>query len=268
MIAVAHLLAITCYVGAAATAAAPFARRMPAPVRSVVALLALGIVAHVGALAYYTAMFGQPPLTGIGPALSFASLLVAASLLLVEVVAGDVSLTLVAAPLAAAVAACAFLLGLYPGEDLQGARGLWLTSHIALSFTGIASFATAAAAGAMYLVERRELKSHRFGAIFRFFPPLETLDRVNHVAVVAGWLMLTVGVALAATYAVAYRVIDVPKIVWACAAWMAVTSLTVGRVLGGWRARRAAVVSSLSFVLVVALYVAFRVAAPEPGHFL
>ena len=231
-------------------------------------MLALGVLAHAAALAEYALLFGQPPLTGIGPALSFASLLVAMTLLLVEVFAGEVSLSLVVAPLAAVVAACAGLLGLAPGYDIAGVRGLWLTSHIALSFAGIASFATAAAAGTMYLLERRELKSRRFGAIFRFFPPLETLDRVNHVAAVAGWIALTLGVALAATYTVAYGTEDLPKIVWACVAWMAITALAVGRLLGAWRARRAAVIASVSFVAVVALYVAFRVAGSHPGRFL
>src|SRR5918998_472200 len=173
MIAIAHFLAIVCYLAAAGLAAAPFARPIPAPVRGVVGLLALGVLAHVAALADYVLVFGKLPLTGIGPALSFASLLVAATLLLVEVLAGEVSLTLVAAPLAAGVAACAGIMGLSPGYDLGGVRGIWLTSHIALSFAGIASFATAAAAGTMYLVERRELKSRGFGAVFRFFPPLE-----------------------------------------------------------------------------------------------
>ena len=57
------------------------------------------------------------------------------------------------------------------GRDFPG----WA---IGLSFIGIAAFATAAAAGTMYLVQRHELKSRRFGTLFRFFPPLATLDRV------------------------------------------------------------------------------------------
>ena len=85
-------------------------------------------------------------------------------------------------------------IGFIPGVDPTGARGAWLFAHIALSFIGISAFATAAAAGCMYLVERRELKSRKFGAIFRFFPPLATLDRVNHIAAIVGWLVLTLGV--------------------------------------------------------------------------
>ena len=157
------------------------------------------------------------------------------------------------------------MIGLVPGTEPAGARGAWLVAHIALSFAGIAAFATAAAAGCMYLLERRELKSRRFGAIFRFFPPLATLDRVNHVAAVAGWLGFTLGVVLAITYSVAYRELSVPKTIWAMVAWLAVTGVALGRIAGGWQARRAALYSSVSFAAVLLLYVAFRVAETNGG---
>ncbi|HEU4565939.1 MAG TPA: cytochrome c biogenesis protein CcsA [Gemmatimonadaceae bacterium] len=268
MILTAHLLAILSYLGAAALAAAPFARPLSAPVRGVVALLCVGVAAHVAGLAGLAALYEQAPLTGIGPALSFAGLLIAATLMATEWLAREVSLTLVGAPLAALVAAVACVTGLVPRPEPDGVRGVWLVSHIALSFLGIAAFATAATAGAMYLAEHRELKSRRFGALFRFFPPLETLDRVNHLAAVTGWLTLSVGVALAISYTITYGAADLPKVVWALAAWLGVTALTMGRVLGGWRAQRAALVASVGFAAVVALYVAFRVAGAPAGQFL
>ena len=265
MTAIAHFVAITCYVGAAALAATPFARPVGAPLRGVTALLAAGVLAHLIGLVFYARHVGQLPLTGLGPSLSFAGLVLATILLVVEILARDVSLTLVSAPLAAVATMCANLIGFTPGVEPPGARGAWLFAHIALSFVGIAAFATAAAAGCMYLVERRELKSRRFGAIYRFFPPLATLDRVNHVAAIAGWLGLTLGVVLAVTYSVAYRELSVPKVVWASGAWLAVTGIALGRMIGGLQARRAAVYSSLSFVAVVVLYVAFRVAESNGG---
>jgi ABC-type uncharacterized transport system permease subunit len=265
MTAIAQFVAITCYIGAAALAATPFARPVGAPVRGVAALLATGVFAHALGLLAYAHRVGQLPLTGLGPSLSFAGLVLAATLLVVEVLARDVSLTLVAAPLAAIATTSANVIGLTPGYDPSGARGAWLFAHIALSFLGIAAFATAAAAGCMYLVERRELKSRRFGAIFRFFPPLATLDRVNHVAAIAGWLGLTLGVVLAVTYSFTYRDFSMPKIVWATGAWLAVSGIAIGRVVGGWQARRAAIYSSVSFVAVIVLYVAFRMAEPNGG---
>jgi HemX protein len=269
MTAIAHFIAITCYIGAAALAATPFARPVGAPVRGVAAILAIGVLAHAAALIAFIHRVGQLPLTGLGPSLSFAGFVLAATLLVVELIAKEVSLTLVGAPLAAIPTICANLIGLVPGTEPAGARAAWLFAHIALSFIGIAAFATAAGAGCMYLVERRELKSRKFGPIFRFFPPLATLDRVNHVAAIVGWLVLTIGVVLAITYAVAYHEVNGPKIVWAMGAWLAVSGIALGRVAGGWQARRAAIYSSVSFAAVIVLYVAFRVAETNGrGRFL
>jgi HemX protein len=268
MIAIAHFLAISLYLGAAALAAVPFARPVNAPVRGVAAALAVGIAAHITALLLFGLQAGAVPMTGLGPALSFAGLLLAITLLVAELFARDVSLTLIAAPLAAIPTICANVIGLSPGASAEGARGLWLFSHIGLSFLGIAAFATAAAAGTMYLVQRHELKSRRFGALFRFFPPLATLDRVNHLAAIAGWLGLTLGVALATTYSVAYQQLNLPQLVWGTAAWLAVTCIALGRVAAGWQAHRAAKYSSAAFVVVLLLYFAFRFADPAAGHFL
>jgi HemX protein len=268
MTAFAHFFAISCYIGSVAIAATPFARPVRAPVRLLCLVLAVGVVAHATGLITYWVNASVAPLTGLGPALSFAALLIALTLLIVELVARDVALTLVAAPLAAITTIIAISLGLRPGTGADGARGVWLLSHIALSFAGMATFATAAAAGAMYLVQRRELKSRRFGAVFRVFPPLDTLDRVNHFAAIASWLALTVGIVLAATYSLAYQQLNLAQLVWGTAAWIAVSWIALGRVLSGWQARRAAVYSSVSFVAVVLLYVAFRISLPGTGQFL
>jgi HemX protein len=272
MLATALFCAVLCYAGAAALAATPFARPVGAPVRAVVSVLGAGVVAHGVALVVTAHALGRLPLAGLGPALSFAGLALAATLLVVEIVARDVSLTLVAAPLAAMATAVAALIGPYGmidnGGMPTGVRGVWLAAHIALSFVGIAAFGTAAAAGMMYLVERRELKSRRFGPVFRSFPPLDTLDRVNHAGALAGGVTLTAGVILAISYSLTYGAADVPQMVWGVGAWLAVSTLAVGRLVGGWQARRAAVVASVSFALVLASYVAARVVVARHGQFL
>jgi HemX protein len=268
MIAIAHFIAVTFYVGAAAVAALPFARRVKAPVGGVVIALLLGIGAHATALAGLTRQAGAASLTGLGPGLSFAGLVLALSLVIVESLAREVSLTLVAAPLAALVTMAGNLTGMHPFLEPQGARAVWLTMHIVLSFIGIAAYGTAAAAGTMYLVARRELKSARFGAIFRSFPPLDTLDRVNHVASVAGFLGLTLGLSLAIAYSIQYRALVLPQVIWGMAAWIGVGALVLGRILRGWQARRAALMSALTFASVIALYVVFRIASLNRGQFL
>jgi ABC-type uncharacterized transport system permease subunit len=268
MVAISHTVAISLYLGAAILAAAPFARPVRAPVRWVLLVLGLGVAAHLGGLVVLAIRSGQPPVTGLGPALSCAGLAIAIALLAVESVTHDTSLSLVAAPLAALPTTIANLIGFTPLLEPHGTQGAWLVAHIGLSFAGIAAFATGAAAGAMYLVEHHELKSRRFGAILRAFPPLQTLDRVNHVAILAGWIGLTVGVVLAVGYSLTYSEFDPPKVAWALAAWIGTGIVAGGRVLAGWQARRAARVSGAAFIAVVGLYVLVRVAAGPNGAFL
>jgi ABC-type uncharacterized transport system permease subunit len=268
MIAVAHFIAIVCYAGAAAFAAAPFARPVRAPVRLVIGTLVVGIAAHAAALLLAARLFGQLPVTGFGPALSLAGLMVAATLVAAEVGTREVTLTLVAGPIAAILTTIGAASGFPEAGVVTGAGGAWLVSHIALGFFGVAALATAAAAGAMYLVERRELRSRRFGAVLRLFPPLATLDRVNHVSVLAACLALTVGIALATSYSIAHETVRIPEIIWGITAWLAATGLAFGRLLGGWQARRAAMAAGVVFVVVVALYVAVRLNSASTGAFL
>jgi HemX protein len=268
MIAIAHFIAISCYIGAAALAALPFARRVRAPVGLVITLLAAGAAVHAAGLAELAMRSGPASVTGLGPALSFAGFVLAVALIVVESLAQEVTLSLAAAPLAALMTIAGNVTGMRPLLDPGGARASWLVLHIVLSFIGIAAYATAAAAGTMYLVARRELKSARFGAIYRFFPPLETLDKVNHFSSIAGFMGLTLGVALAGAYSIAYRTVVMPQIVWGMGAWICVSALALGRLLRGWQARRAALMSAVTFASVIALYLVFRVTALNRGQFL
>jgi len=47
-----------------------------------------------------------------------------------------------------------------------------------------------------------------------------------------------------------------------------VSALVLGRVLRGWQARRAALMSAVTFASVMALYVVFRMASLNRGQFL
>lgn len=268
MIPVAHFIAISCYAGAAALAAMPLTRPVRAPVNGVLGVLGAGVIAHGIAILLLARESGPGALSGLGPSLSFAAFTVALALLVVEGIAREVSLTLIAAPLAAVAATAGNVAGMRPLVDPGGAQAVWLILHIVLAFAGLAAYATAAAAGTMYLVAHRDLKSRRFGAVFRSFPPLSTLDRVNHVAAMSGFLVLTLGIGLAAAYSIAYRSLVVTQVVWGVAAWLGIAALALGRLSGRLPARRAAQLSSVTFALVLLLYVVFRITVENRGQFL
>jgi HemX protein len=262
------LVAVACYACAAALAVTPLARPIGPPVQGVVTALGVGVLAHLVALVATGYAAHEVPIEGLGPALSVAGLTLAVVLLLAESWARDVILSLIGAPLAAGVTAAAVFLGWQPAGQPRGAQGAWLVSHVAVSFIGIAALATAAAAGALYLVERRELKSRRFGSVFRSFPPLDTLDRVNHLSALVACVALTLGMALAASYTIAYDQTAGIQVVWGTVAWLAAALLAGARQLGGWQARRAALASTVAFAVVIASYFAARALASRPGYFL
>jgi ABC-type transport system involved in cytochrome c biogenesis permease subunit len=60
----------------------------------------------------------------------------------------------------------------------------------------------------------------------------------------------------------------VPQIIWGLGAWIGVSALVLGRLLRGWQARRAAIMSTVTFASVIALYVVFRMASLNRGQFL
>ena len=80
MIAFAHFFAISCYIGSVAIAATPFARPVRTPVKFLCLILGVGVLAHVAGLIAYSIELSSPPLTGLGPALSTAAALIAATL--------------------------------------------------------------------------------------------------------------------------------------------------------------------------------------------
>ncbi len=267
MIPIAHLIAISLYIGAAALAATPIALRVRAPVRSVLIVLGAGVAVHSVVIVGPWLRDGQLPVVGLGPALSLAGFLVAATLLLVELIVREVSLSIIASPLAALITTVANIVGVLPAPDV-GVHSVLLESHIVLSVLGLASFATAGAAGTMYLVQRNQLKSRQLNAVFRVFPPLQTLDRVNHVAALAAWVALTMGVSLAFALAINNNMLYVPKMLWAVAAWAIVTFAVISRALLKWSAQSSALFAGLSFAAIVALYLVVRLSASGGGVFL
>src|SRR5258706_11708756 len=170
MSAIAHFVAITCYIGAAALAATPFARPVGAPVRGVAAVLGIGIVAHAVALMAYVHRVGQFPLTGLGPALSFAGFMLAVPLLIRELVARDVSLTRVAATLAAVPVTFANVIGMAPSAAPTGARGLWPVGPTPPDLLRPPGVPPAAAAGRIVPPRPPAPQRPRFGGAFPFLP--------------------------------------------------------------------------------------------------
>ncbi|HUL03856.1 MAG TPA: cytochrome c biogenesis protein CcsA [Gemmatimonadales bacterium] len=258
-----HLAALGLYGLSAALALAPFAG-VSIPRRWTLGVATLGAVLHgVGVT--------QLTLVGLGPALSMLALCLMLLQIGSDLLLRAGTVALFTAPLAGGLVGLALLLGLAPGAEPSAGRNLWFILHVTLSVLGLALLALAFISAALYLWQFRELKAKRFGQVFQLFPPLERLDRLNHVALVAGFPALTIGVLLAIGYAVRYAGgmhVDPAQVVWGSFTWGVLGWTVWVRVARRWAGRRAAFASIAGFTAVVLVYVALKLAQPGTERFL
>ena len=83
-------------------------------------------------------------------------------------------------------------------ENLQG----WLTTlHLVFAIIGEALFVLASCAGAMFIIQNGLLKHKKLGKMSRLLPSLSDLDRINHLCLLWGFPLLTIGIIAGAVFA-------------------------------------------------------------------
>ena len=140
-----------------------------------------------------------------------------------------------------------------PWSIPQSIRGPSLTVHIATASGGVALFGFAFGVALMYLLQEREVKGKRFGALFSRLPSLATLDKLNQRLVRSGFVVYSVALLTGAVVA---------KKAWGTSwSWdpQQVSSLVVWLLYGamvqlrhvGVRGRRYALLTLAGFALVM-----------------
>jgi HemX protein len=271
MLTLLHAAAFGLYAIAAGLMAVSFAkgsRRLPSVASWV---LGLGLVVHVVALADFAAQWDQLPLVGLGPSLSTLAFLIGLGSLMAATLGHAATVGLVLVPLVAFFTGVAVVVGPVPAAEPMAFQEAWFAIHVVFAFVGLAGLTVAFAAGLMYLLQFRELKSKHFGAIFRFFPPLDTLDRLGRQGLLVGFPFLTLALLLGWAWTTSFAGPPTPgnlKLAWVGVSWLVFLSALVARAGGGRKAERGALASVIGFVVVVVVYVIVRAQAAQIGTFL
>ena len=152
----------------------------------------------------------------------------------------------------------------FPEVLPDAVRRPMLTVHIVTALLGVSLFAIAALVAVMYLLQEREVKGKRFGALFSRLPSLAALDQLNQRLVRFGFVVFTLALLTGAGMA---------KVVWK-SAWQwdpqQVSSLVIWLIYGvmvqlrhtGWHGRRFALLTIGAFGLVVASMTVLNVLPP------
>ena len=189
-----HQLTAAIYLVAVLVAWLGFALRSSRFERVSVGVLALGVVTHIAAFALLHNVDPPPPLTDLPAAVSFMACAGTVFFLVFQRWARLAGLAVLVAP-AAFVSVFFAALQLPDAKPASfGGSGSWPHAHVLLSSAGLALLGLAGLAGVLYLAEHSRLKARR-PIDPRFpLPSLEALDRVNAVALGAGFPLLTLGV--------------------------------------------------------------------------
>jgi len=145
-------------------------------------------------------------------------------------------------------------------------RSLWLPVHSFLAFVGEAVFGVAFCVGIMYLIQENQIKKKKWSVLFDRLPSLQTLDDLNYLCLSVGFPFLTLGIITGSIWAEyawgSYWSWD-PKETWALITWLVYAALLHGRLMIGWRGKRAALFAIIGFAAV--LFTFFGVNLLIPG---
>ncbi len=216
--------------------------------------LSLGVGLHAAHIVLTSFLLQVCPVTSLPFALSLGALVVSAAFLVVRRRGALGALGVIVAPLS---------LMLWVGSQFVGQGSVspelptfLIASHVAANLLGFGLFALAGAAGALYLVQERRLKSKRHLLTGGRLPALDLLDNTEHRLLLAGFPLLTFGVVTGVIFLSRFQANGADnlfRMALAFVSWLLVAWVLVMRAAAGWRGRRLALgtLAGLGCVLLV-----------------
>lgn len=216
-----------------------------------------GFLCHCAALLFRFIEVGHTPVASLYESLSFFAWALIGAFILFDLRYRLAVLGAFVCPLAVVlmlVGSAVIIGGVEPHQINPILQSKWFPVHVTFAFLGYAVFGVAFAAGIMYLLQERMLKSKRFSALYYKLPSLDTLDSINYKCLTFGFPLMTLGIITGAVWANSawggYWRWD-PKETWALITWFWYAALLHGRLSIGWRGRRAAIFAIIGFVALV-----------------
>ncbi|MEK7467301.1 MAG: cytochrome c biogenesis protein CcsA [Planctomycetota bacterium] len=211
---------------------------------------AVGVLAHGAFLVHAAARTHACPMFHLFEACVFAAALAAVAALAVDVRFEMPAITAAVSPLAVAVSGTPYLRMFHTAPAAVPDSAI-TPFHIALVALAYAAFLLAFATGAIYLLQERLLKHHASGPLVSALPSLEAANAVNSSSVMAGFVLLTVGIAFGLTRAVLLDkpFLDDGRALGGLVTWLCYGGLVAMRFTRGYHGRSAARMSIWSFAV-------------------
>lgn len=137
----------------------------------------------------------------------------------------------------------------------------WFLIHALLAFISYAAFTIAAGVAVMYLIQTYFLKKKHFTGLFQKLPPLDTMDEISYRCLAVGFPLLTIAIISGSIWSEkalgSYWNWD-PKQTWSLITWLIYAALLHGRLVIGWRGKRAAILSIAGFAVLLITFLGMK----------
>ena len=213
-----------------------------------------GFVLHTGLIGYEYVRIGYFPAQNLHQTLLFAGWALAGVFLVLKHRYRLNILGIYAAPLTTVIMIAAFFVPAVSVTPTPLFKSLWLILHIVIIFIAEASMALACGTGILYLIQEHAIKSKSNRFFLKRLPSLEFLDRTGYAFIISGFTMLTIGLITGFVYAhlVWGRFWSWDnKEIWSMITWLIYAALLHGRLVSGWRGRRAAIMAIIGFAALL-----------------
>jgi cytochrome c-type biogenesis protein CcsB len=251
--AVLYDVALTAYIVATAAALGYLVSRRDGLSRFTVTMTQLGWVCHTVALVVRGVELGRPPLLTLP---ELVSVVIWAAVLLELWAERQYRVKVLGAFVLPVVLALGLMLptGLRALVPEPSIRSAWIWVHVVLALLGLAALVLNFAGAVMYLLQERQLKAKRPGAVYYRLPSLETLDQLTYRTLTFGFPFLTAGLVLGVLWAQAawgsIFTLD-PLAILSYGMWIVYAATLSGRAVGAWRGRRAAYFAIAGFCVLL-----------------
>jgi ABC-type transport system involved in cytochrome c biogenesis permease subunit len=263
-----NLVPLALYGAALAAYVWHFAQRNALVGRSATTLLVAAALAHTFVIGMQTMQVGHIPIAGPTSAISTFVWLLALSYLYVEMTTDERAMGVFILPLLVALQA---IPAFRPGAEDRAAvlQGPLFGVHVSSLLFAYASFALACVIGITYVLLFKEIKAKHLGFFYARLPSLHVLDHMNHLAIVIGWVFLTIGIIAGGVFAIQARALpsgagdprvqamslEDPKIFVALICWVVYSFELFAARRIGWGGRRTAYLSAVGFAIVLLNFV-------------
>jgi len=226
---------------------------------------------HAAGLLTFWLTFQTPPLVGFGPVGATLAFAMAVTYLAAGRNAEAWPAGLLLLPPVMLLLGAAILTGMTPTPPATAFRGGWFVVHVVSVLLGYAALLFGSVVAAMYVLQFRALKRKHFGNVFRSFPSLESLDRMNSVALISGMSALTVGLIVGWSFTLTFGrglALGDPDVRFGLLTWVAYAAALMLRWTRGGRGSRAAQMTLVAFAACALVFLLIRTFSPAREFFL